>query len=234
MRTHLLVVAEPLELRGLMRRLGPWRKLNWPVDFARQTDYRGGRWIAAANGAGPALAGRAVAAAASRVTLDTVVSTGFCGALDETLEPGAVFVARRVFAQDPATGFEASLPRARRPYVCGSIISIDRFVPAAAEKRRLRASGAGAVEMEAAGVALEAARRGIPFFCVRVVTDTAGESFAFDLNAVRDGEGRFCRWRLLAQVLRRPLPLIPELNFLFRRGRAAAETLGEFLADCEF
>jgi hypothetical protein len=234
MRTLLVAVAEPVELRGLLRRLGPWRRLDWPVDFARQTEHRGGRWIAAANGAGPRLAGRTVALAAERVKLDAVVSAGFCGALDESLEPGAVYVAGRVFGPEAAAGFEAGLPRTSRPYMCGSMISIDRFVAAAAEKRRLRVSGAGAVEMEAAGVAREAVRRGVPFFCVRVVTDTAGESFAFDWNAVRDGDGRFCRRRLLWQALRRPLVVVPELAFLFRRSRAAAETLGEFLADCEF
>lgn len=234
MRTLLVAAAEPVELRGLLRRLGPWRDPGWPVDFARQTEHRGGRWIAAANGAGPVLAGRAVAVAAERVKLDAVVSAGFCGALDESLEPGAVFVAGRVLGQDPATGFEACLPRTNRPYLCGSMISIDRFIPAAEEKRRLRVSGAGAVEMEAAGVAMEAARRGFPFYCVRVVTDTAAESFAFDLNAVRDGDGRFRRRRLLLQALRRPLVVVPELAFLFRRSRAAAEILGEFLADCEF
>ena len=34
---------------------------------------------------------------------------------------------------------------------------------------------------------------GVPFYCIRAVTDTADESFANDFNAARDGDGHFIR-----------------------------------------
>ena len=140
----------------------------------------------------------------------------------------------RVLGADCAPAFDAARPHTSRGYACGSIISIDRFVPDSAAKFRLGASGAGAVEMEAAGVALEAAKRSLPFYCVRAVTDTADESFRFDFDSVRDGDGRFNRWRIAGRVLRRPFVFGPEVALIYRRSRAAAESLGEFLADCEF
>ena len=68
-------------------------------------------------------------------------------------------------------------------------------------------TGADAVEMEAAGVA--ATRRSewsIPFYCVRVVTDTADETFRWISIRLRDPDGRFSRSKILAAALRSPRP----------------------------
>ena len=54
-------------------------------------------------------------------------------------------------------------------------VRIDHVAQTADEKRRLRAGGASAVEMEAGGVAERARARDVPFYCVRVVTDLADE-----------------------------------------------------------
>jgi nucleoside phosphorylase len=233
MATILLVAADRMEFDGLVRRVG-CERLDWPVDFACATRHGGALLLMAANGAGPRLAAEAVKAAFARETLDAVASVGYCGALDASLRAGDIVAADRVLAPEIGESFPASSPLANRRHVRGSIISIDRFVQTADEKRRLRDSGAVAVEMEAAGVARETRGFGLPFVCVRVVTDEAEEGFSIDYNAVRDAEGRFRKGRLVRSAFRHPWRAFPEVLGLYRRARRASDALGEFIADCKF
>ena len=88
--------------------------------------------------------------------------------------------------------------------------------------------------MEAAALLDRAQRWGVPFYCVRAVSDAANEDFAVDFNAARDKEGRFRPERIVAQALRRPLSGIPELLRLRRNAGLASIALGEFLGNCGF
>ena len=232
MATILLVAAEGMEFAGLVRRIGGQR-LDWPIDFARRARRGGNLWLMAANGAGPRRAAEAVQVAAGREKLDLVVSVGYCGGLDPALKAGQIVAAGRVEAPEAGEVFSARGLTGAQRHVRGSIISIDRFVQTAEEKKRLRASGAVAVEMEAAGVAREAGGLGLPFECVRVVTDEAEEGFSIDYNAARDASGRFRKRRVVCLALGRPWRTFPELLGFYRRCRLASEALGEFLADCE-
>jgi nucleoside phosphorylase len=99
------------------------------------------------------------------------------------------------------------------------------------EKAKLRRTGADAVEMEAAAVAAKAQEWNLPFYAIRVVTDTAAESFPLDFNRMRDAEGRFDRARIITAALRRPGIVFPELLKLNKRCKSAARALGEFIAD---
>jgi nucleoside phosphorylase len=114
------------------------------------------------------------------------------------------------------------------------VCSIDRVAQTAEEKLRLRAGGAMVVEMEAAGVAARAQARGLPFFCVKVVTDLAGETMANDFNAALRADGHFDTMVVLREALRRPLVRVPELCRLRQRSVRAACVLGDFIADCRF
>jgi nucleoside phosphorylase len=102
------------------------------------------------------------------------------------------------------------------------------------DKRRLRGTGASAVEMEAEAVCSRAADWNVPFYCVRAVSDGAQDAFALDLNSVRDRNGRFSKARIVMQALRNPVRLLPELWRLKRNSDLAAKNLGEFVADCSF
>jgi len=118
--------------------------------------------------------------------------------------------------------------------VTGVLASTDRIAQTAGEKSALRATGAAAVEMEAAGVADFAATRGIPLFCVRSVTDTASQNFVLDFNKALLSDGHFGTIRLLTSALRNPGKAFPELFRLRNSSRIASRTLGEFIAGCRF
>jgi adenosylhomocysteine nucleosidase len=202
------------------------------VDFARSIRLGNHDVLAVANGAGARRAASALDAAAALFLPDAVVSTGFCGALDPALAVADVVVATSVVSADRC--YQALPVSSTSPHHSGVVCSIDRVAQTAEEKRRLRAGGAIAVEMEAAGVAARAQARGLPFYCVKVVTDLAGETMANDFNAALRADGHFDTMVILRETLRRPLARLPELCRLRQRSVRAACVLGDFIADCRF
>ena len=126
-----------------------------------------------------------------------------------------------------------SLACARGSVTNGALLSVDRVASTAADKSELRKTGAAAIEMEAAAVAEKAKKYNLPFYCIRVVTDTATESFPLDFNRMRDANGRFSRTKIVAAALRHP-SVFPKLIELNKRCKLAAEALGDFIADTRF
>lgn len=228
------MAAEAREFRGLKRRCHKVERLGWPLRFACSAWLGGRKLLLVANGAGPRLAGEACETAWARQRADAMVSAGYCGALDGSLRLGDVFVATSVETPGRPLRFEPRRPVCARRFAQGRLFSVDRVVGTAQEKMKLRAMGAAAVEMEAAAVGWRSRHWGVPFYCIRAVTDLAAESFCLDLNAARDPEGRIRQTRLVGAALRRPSPGLSELYRLWRRSRIASMALGEFLADCEF
>jgi adenosylhomocysteine nucleosidase len=226
----LLVAAEPREFNGLLRFCSGVQKLAWPVYWARYGESGGRQLWMVANGAGAVHAGRAAEVACAECHPEAMVSMGFCGALDPALRVGDVFVATGIIGAAPAV----SLPQSSAAHALGALASIDHVAQTAAEKKLLRASGASAVEMEAAGVAGRAAEHGIPFFCVRSVTDTAAQSFVTDFNQALLSDGHFGTIRILTSALRSPGKAFPELLRLRNSCNIATHTLGEFIAGCRF
>ncbi len=161
---------------------------------------------------------------------DALISTGFCGALDPELAIADVVVAAAVAAPDGKRYPAVPVNGAGKCV----IYSADRVIQTAAEKRSLAARGFSAVEMEAAGVAERAAALGLPFYCVRAVSDLAGEDMANDFNQALTPDGHFDTMKLLRGSLRRPHTRIPELLRLRKRCIRAATALGDFFADCRF
>ena len=223
-RTWLVVAAEAREFSGILHRFGPSRSLSegfdWPdAAFVREAQWKGDRWWLLANGPGPRLVG---AALRMKRDVDGIISTGFCGALDPALKVGDIVVCGETPFR-PAASF-----------VRGEIVSADRVVVTAAEKRALRQStGAAAVDMEFAEVKRIAGNWCVPVCAVRVVSDTAAEDMPLDFNRYRDKDGRFLRGRIAVAAAVRPQS-IGRLLRLERNCRLAAESLGEFFANSEF
>jgi hypothetical protein len=222
------VAAERRELDGILSRAASLAPLRWPVEFAREFVLNGQSAIAVANGPGPKLAGCALDAIRERREIRGVVSVGYCGALKPGLDANGIAVATRVNNRCART------PEVSRAFTAGPVLSADHVVTSVAEKSGLARTGAIAVEMEAEALAERAESWGVPFYCVRVVTDTAAEALPLDFNALRDAGGRFRRWCILLAALRRPAVLAPRLVRLDRRCRDASAALGDFIADCRF
>jgi adenosylhomocysteine nucleosidase len=218
----LFIGADPREFAGFLAHWHNVEPLPMPVHWARAGQWRGREVYAIANGAG---AERAFASILMAPKASAICNIGFCGALHDALHVGDVVVGTQVqtggrtwFAKVPS-GCEATR---------GAVASIDHVAQTAAEKHRLRATGATVVEMEAAGVARAAEDLGVPFYCIRAVSDLAHESFATDFNSALGADGRFSTTRLVLQLK------FSELLRLKRRTELASKKLGEFLDATEF
>ena len=184
-----------------------------------------------ANGAGAKRAALGVEAAQALGDLHGVCNTGFCGALDPTLTIGDIFIGTSIRARERE--FAALRPATATPYRHGILASIDHVAQTADEKLHLRLAGSSVVEMEAGGAAVKASEYGVPFYCVRAVSDLATETFACDFNAALRDDGRFDMMRLFTSAVRKPRRF-GELLRLQSRCQTASRNLGEFLAGCQF
>ncbi len=221
------MAAERRELEGLLVHVDEISTPDWPLDFARKGRLNGVPIVLVANGPGPKLAGSAVDAVKQNEEMDALVSIGFCGGLRPSLDALDVLVVTEV------NGVPALMPSSSRPFKTGKLLSIDRVVSTAAEKSEF-ANDADAVEMEAAAVADRANQYRVPFYAVRVVTDTCEESFPLDFNQMRGDDGRFSRIKIIAAALVRPATVFPELIKLNKRTKRASQALGDFLAEARF
>ncbi len=203
------------------------------MDWARSARLGTHEVLLATNGAGAKRAAAAVEACAARnFAAETIVSTGFCGALAPEFAIADVVAGTAIAAGSDT--FPALQPSSRRQHHMGVVCSIDHVAQTAAEKRELRAGGGSVVEMEAGGVAERARARDLPFYCVRVVTDLADEDMANDFNRALRPDGHFATMRILRGTLRNPLVRLPELIRLRNRCVRASLALGDFIADCQF
>jgi adenosylhomocysteine nucleosidase len=223
-----------MEFNGVLSRATAKEAPRLPVDWARRVRVGEHDALLVANGVGAARAAAAVDAALKVFEADAVVSTGFCGALDPRMAVADIVIADCILTwntrQRAAT---AGAPRGGTAH-CGTICSTDRVARTAEEKRILAGEGAIAVEMEAAGVAECARERGLPFYCIRTVTDLAGETMVNDFNASLRSDGHFDTIIILGNLLRSPWARLPELVRLGRRCALASRALGDFIADCRF
>jgi adenosylhomocysteine nucleosidase len=228
----LLAAAEPREFGGVLARARSVRPASLQVNWVRFVSFGAGELLLVANGAGRARAAAAVAAACDAFPVTSVVSTGFCGALVPEIGLSEVVVASAVITGQERyeVDFRPGEARLRDCVVYSSA----RIAGCAAEKRGLRDLGAHVVEMEAAGVAEQAHRRGLPFACVRVVTDLADEDMRNDFNAALRPDGQFDTIRLLRGTLRDPWRRVRELVRLRNRCACAAIALGDFVGNCRF
>jgi adenosylhomocysteine nucleosidase len=221
-----------MEYGGILNRMEARQSRRLPIHWCQSGRLNGNEMLLAANGAGWQRAVAAVEAAWTVSPPEAVISTGFCGALDPKLQIADVVVGTRVVA--------GGLDYAALPVGCagehatGVVCSVDHVVQTATEKRALHAQGFTVVEMEAGGVAARAKALGAGFFCIRAVSDLAGEDLANDYNRALRPDGRFDTMRIFRYALRRPAARLPELIRLRHNCALAAQTLGEFFADCRF
>lgn len=157
-------------------------------------------------------AGEALEAYLGEHRVELVVIAGVCGALDPSLQPGDVVVARRVIAPEKAEQTpdaallgeaRSALRAARRQFVSSTVLTVDRPVMTRREKTDLwNSSGAAIVDMETYPVVEAAARHRIPWLVLRAVVDTAAFNLPTELQDWRgdgDDEGA-----ILRSMVRRP------------------------------
>jgi len=216
-----IIAAMADELKPLVR---GWRResRNGVALWRRRHDE--GEWIAACAGIGVDAATHAFAEIEKEGAINLVLSAGWAGALCEDFAAGRAYCVSAVI--DAVTG-------ERFPVACrsgGCWLATSHRVADQTEKRRLVATyGAGLVDMEAAGVARLAATRGIPFYCVKAVTDGFSDQLP-DFNSFISIHGKFQVIRFILFALLRPWHW-PTLWRMGQNGRRAARGMRDSLLD---
>jgi adenosylhomocysteine nucleosidase len=216
-----IISAMPGELKPLVR--------GWPhsarngVEFWAQRDEEE-EWIAACAGAGLQAASRAFAAIEDGGPVDLLFSVGWAGALTGECEAGAAYSVAGVI--DVRTG-ERLLCDAG----AGDLwLVTSPKVADEAEKRRLAATyKAALVDMEAAAIARLAVMRGIPFYCIKGVSDGFGEKLP-DLNRFLTPIGQFQTARFALYALIRPW-YWPALVRMGENSRKASQSIAKSLLE---
>jgi hypothetical protein len=136
-------------------------------------------------GAG-ATAGDRVAGRLAREAVDVVAIVGVCGGLDPSLAPGDLILAASALSPGRAAEtadaalfqvVRSRLRAAGRRFVSAPLLSVERPVASAAEKRDLwNAYGAAGVDLETHAIAQAAAARSLPWIGLRAVVDPASAS----------------------------------------------------------
>jgi nucleoside phosphorylase len=246
----LFIASDKMEFRGLLAHATVVREAEVAARWSRLATLGANEVLMVANGAGPDRAAAATDAGMKAFDAAAIVSTGFCGALAPELgiadlvsatcvENADRCYATRMWARPPGISVQGVAPPrgpAGRPvpdvprHFSGPIRSIPYVARTAEEKRNLAVTGAIAVEMEAAGIAARAENHGLPLYCIRAVTDLAGETLANDFNKALRLDGQFDTILILKGSLRHPIARLPELFRLRKRCVRAAHILGDFFA----
>jgi adenosylhomocysteine nucleosidase len=198
----LVVAADQIEFGAFAAAGHLPAPIAFGVRWSAQASLNGRSALLVANGAGRKNAAAAVQKSCEKFDVQAVISTGFVGALDADLRAGDVFLASQVTQFEPRLEYPVRLPvcSIQPATVAGKLLTVDEVVQSTRRKQKLRESGFEAVDMEASAVAAEAARRNLPIYCVRAVSDEAGTSFEIDFNRCRRADGTFSGWRIAAQA----------------------------------
>ncbi len=227
------MAAEAREFAGLLPLCSGVRRVDWPVHWARYGESGGRQLWMVANGAGATHAGDAVDVGYPACRPEVIVSMGFCGALDPALEIGDIFGATAVESAGLRVSGCACRCRTSPTRQGCWLLSITWRRPPP-KNGRYGLPGLPQWKWRQPGIARQAVEYGLPLFCIRSVTDTAGQSFVTDFNGALRSDGHFDTIRILSSAMRKPGQAFPELMRLRKYCNVATHTLGGFIVGCRF
>ena len=214
-----IIAAMPGELMPMVR--------GWHHEARNRVDlwtrkHDGWEWVAACAGAGQNAAARALAEVEKDGPVARIVSVGWVGALAEDCRPGSVHLVSHVIDARTGERYRAEAAEA------DCILVTNATVANETEKRRLAAAySASLVDMEAAAMARLAELRGIPFVCIKGVSDELTARLP-DLNRFLAADGRFRLARLILFAVLRPW-YWPALIRMGENSKKAAQGIAQSL-----
>jgi len=214
-----IIAAMPAELKPLTR---DWKhSRSNGVDLWRSDN---GEWIAACAGAGVDRAARAFAEVEKLGPIDKLISTGWAGALREEVVSGQAYDVSTIIDARTGERFVTAGPSND----CWLVTSTK--VADTAEKQRLASTyEAALVDMEATAIARLARMRGIPFYCIKGISDGYSDKLP-DFNRFISDSGSFQLARFVFFALLRPWHW-PALIRMGENSRKAARAIAASLLD---
>jgi adenosylhomocysteine nucleosidase len=192
-KTIAIIAAMEREVKPLIRR---WKMRMIERDGRRYRLFENGGAVLICGGIGADAARRATEAVIEEVHPSRVISAGFAGALDPSVQIGHYFEPREVI--NAADGVHTDVGSGD-----GILVSATTVAGKEQKVRFRKVYGASAVDMEAAAVAQGALARGIEFAALKAISDAAD----FDLppvDAFVAGDGSFRSAGFAFHVVLRP------------------------------
>ena len=216
-----IIAAMPGELKPLTR---GWRYecLNGVNLWHKRFDD--GEWIAACAGTGVDQSAKAFAEVEKFGSVTTAISTGWAGALRDNLVPGQAYDASTVIDARTGERFIATGP----PNDCWLVTS-PRVADLPEKKRLASTYEAALVDMEAAGIARLARMRGIPFYCIKGISDGYNDQMP-DFNRFISPGGQFKLTRFVVFAVLRPWYWYALIR-MGENSRKAARNIAQSLLD---
>ncbi|MDQ6981548.1 MAG: hypothetical protein Q9M08_00880 [Mariprofundus sp.] len=165
--------------------------------------------------------------------VNALLSWGCAGALSAQLQPGDLLLPRSIQTQtsisfDTDRAWQARLSRtlAVRCNPCSdALVTSTDIITASSQKQVLnQSSGAVAVDMESAAIAMVAQKAGVPFMVIRAIADDVNTAIPANIAMVMDKFGNISYARMLSLLLLHPA-LWLHLIRLGRQFSAAKSTL---------
>ena len=237
-----VIFALGREARSFLRGFPPQQRFRGAPCWAK---FCGPSWLSVLvlrTGVGPARAERALDWLVKEPKLEDVpyrprlvISAGYSGSLQEHLKIGDVILANEVVDLDggrcPITWPE-ELPAGewRPPLIRARILTAERLIGDPNEKRSLgNRLDAVAVDMESAVIARACSRAGVPFGCVRVISDEVQTPVSRELISLLSSD-RVSPLHAVTAILGSPR-LALEMGRLARATRLASLQLGKALGE---
>ena len=224
-----IVVATIAEARSLTKR---------PVGAGGSISLRKG-WVVQVSGVGPGRA-RVAAERLLEAGATTLISWGSAAGLVPELLPGSLVLPKTIIGDNhvvysaDATWQDSLLRRLRghlevhQGPLAESLTVLRDYEEKAALSRR---TGAVAADMESAAVAAVAHKAGIPFLSIRAVADPVDMAVPLCAPIAVDEFGRLRPCRLLKELIKHPIQLLPlaRLGRCFHAARATLSMVAPLL-----
>jgi adenosylhomocysteine nucleosidase len=173
-----IIAAMEREVKPLIRN---WKMRMIEQEGRRYRLFESREAALICGGIGPTAARRATEALIREVNPQLVISVGFAGALDNSMQVGHVFEPRAVI--NSADGVRTEVASGQ-----GILVSSTTVANKEQKSRFRKAYGASAVDMEAATVAQGAQARGVEFAALKAISDAADFNLpALDRFVADDG-----------------------------------------------
>lgn len=197
-----------------------WKKTVRAHDGRSFTFFEHESTVVVCGGVGAQPARRATEAVIALYQPKLVISLGYCGALNDTLKVGELFIPHRIV--DARDGSSALAVQGQ-----GTLVSFSEIASPAQKAQLGRSYSAQAVDMEAAAVSRGAETRNLPFLAVKAVSDVSSESLPPMASFLRpDGSMRTAAFAFFCLI--RPW-LWPSLFRLQQGSARASRTLAAWI-----
>ncbi len=224
------------EIAGIKNQMQITDTLRLPTGNAFVGEWQGVPIVLVRSGMGRDRARRALVEVAERYDLKEIISIGYAGALDPSLEVGDLVVADKIIEMDSSRSDEDMKSYSLNKEIFNTtgeihrkiLLTVDRVAATPQEKKKLREKySAVAVDMETSALAEEAQARNIPFISVRAITDTADQEL-IDCAHLVEEDGEVSKLKAGWHVLTHPGDLKGMID-LGQHAKLATANLTEFL-----